>query len=536
MQASVFIFKRFQNACGKDGMTKQKGRMRMRKKWTAFLCALLCMALFAGCSPAETGYLKMSREMVETMEKSEIKGTVDIIVNFDELKAMAAKTAAEMGASKEGIDEALADMKDLAGKKQATIDYTMQMQLEPLEYVINAVVNYDGEKYPLGNLYFSMEKGMYISTEAVMSYYRILGEVTGKTDSFLYKNPEFVKEWKALLDNTGYILVASPEEMGLGATADADALTQMDKLIDAALNMYEKGFSGFTTGMVSEIAGGYHISANGAQMKAMLLNMIQYTSDNPTQVLDAVKGYLENVLEFTGDLQESQDLADTFEELKENPEEVKRTLVQLKEMAKALLEQKAVSIWLDGFSYEADAVKKDAGYEAREQYVLKNGSNVALQFNTKQAVRKIDKGMTFPAARVSIDEFIEKAESLLEKYNPVEGVSVVWHPAEAEEMAVVSVIRAEDFPMLDGQEFVEYQVVDGRVYLPARSVCEKIGLDMSWDKATKTVSVVKDGKSVPMNTRLFDGVSYMGVRDLKELGYDVSYTKADGVHTVSVAA
>lgn len=510
----------------------------MRKKWIAFLCALLCMALFAGCSPAETGYLRMNREVMGTMQKSEAKGSVDVTLNFDELKSMVAKTATAAGASKETVDTTLADMKDLSGKKQATIDYTMQMELEPLGYVINAVVTYDGQKYPLGDIYFSLEKGVYISKETVLTYYQILGEILGKTDSVFYQNPEFVKEWKALLDNTGYICVADAEDLSMGATPDADALAKMDmnKLMDAVLNMYEKGFSGFTTGMVSEVAGGYHISVNGTQLKEMLLNLIQYTSDNPVQVMEAVKEYLDAVLEFTGDLQEnSQDLTDAFEEMKANPEELKNVFVQLKEVVKALLAQEVVGIWLDGFTYEADMVKKGAGYEAQELYTLKNGSNVAIQLNSKQTVQKTDKGVAFPGASVSIDEFAEKAEKLVEKYNPVEEISVVWRPAEEEKTAEVSIVRAEDLPMFDEQESVEYQVVDGRVYLPARTICEKIGLDMNWDKAKRTVSVVKDGKPVSMNTRLIDGVSYMGVRDLKQLGYEVSYTRADGVHTVSVA-
>lgn len=508
----------------------------MRKKWTAFLCGLLCMVLFAGCSPAETGYLQMSREMMQTMQKSEIKGSVDVTLDFDELKSMVTKTATASGVSKEEIDTTLAGIKDVTGKKQVTVDYTMQMEMEPLAYVIDGTVSYNGKQYPLGDMYFSMEKGVYISTKTVAAYYQILGEMAGKTDSFLYKNPDFVKEWNALLNKTGYICVASKEDMLQGTTEDALAQMDMNKLIDVVLNMYEKGFSGFTTDMVSEIPGGYHISANGAQVQKMLLNLIQYTADNPVQVLDAFKAYMDVVLEASGQLEESgQDLTDAFEEMKANPKEVQSLLVQLKEIVKTFFTQEVVGIWMNGFSYDADVVKKDAGYESREQYTLKNGGNVALQLNSRQTVYKANKGVTIPATSVSMEAFAEQVKQLVEKYNPVTGVSVVWRPAEAEKTAVVSVVRAEDLPLFGDEESVAYQVVDGRVYLPARAVCEKMGLEMNWDKASRTVSVVKDGKSVPMNTRLFDGVSYMGVRDLKELGYDVSYTKADGVHTVSVA-
>lgn len=503
----------------------------MRKKWTAFLCAILCMALFAGCSPTEVGYLQMSKEVMQEMKQCEAKGSMEVTIDFNELKSMVEKTADAAGMPEEKKNEVLQSFQDLHTKEQVKLDYAMTMEMDTLEYVINADATYKGEKYPLGKLYFSPEKGMVVSADAVDNFNKILGKMTGRANT-LYQNKEFAKEWYAYLDQAGYIVLADTEEMMAMPAMNTNQLTE------AILSMYEKGFSGFTTGMVSEVPGGYHISANGTQIKEMLLNLIQYTAENPVQVLEAIEGYLQAVLEMSGEWKENeQDFTAAFAEMKANPEEVKIIMAQAKGIAKVFFENQNVAMWLNGFSYEGDVVKKDTGYEAKEQYLLKNGGNTVLQITSVQTTQKAKEGVTFPDRCVSMDEFAQKAQEIIGKYNPVTAVSVVWHPAKKVNVAIISVDRAEDFFLsADDGSIMQYQVVDGRVHLPAREFLQKIGLEMNWDKAARKAYVVKDGKTISVETRLIDGVSYMSMRELQKLGYKVSYTKADGEHTVSIAA
>ena len=80
----------------------------------------------------------------------------------------------------------------------------------------------------------------------------------------------------------------------------------------------------------------------------------------------------------------------------------------------------------------------------------------------------------------------------------------------------------------------DYVVQDGRIYLPLRDICDMLGETVTWDSVSRTASIVRDTGNVPMDTILVDGTSYIGVRGMEALGYQVNYTNADGEHIAEI--
>lgn len=511
----------------------------MRRKIAAFLCAILCLTAFAGCSKEELGYLAMSADAVSTMKQSETTGRSEIYVDLDALKSVVAEVSLAAGTSQETVDEMMAQMADLTGKKTATLDYTVQMDLEELSYMFDLDLTYDGNIYSFGRMYYGLKDGVYVSTEALWSAYRLLCEFTEDDGSFLY-DENFAEEWKAQLNAEKYVCVLDMNDLGL-TQEELDAMLPdggFDELAKAALDLYQNGFSGFTTGMVTEIPDGYRVEATGRECAQLLADLLQYVADHPTEVLDALTAYLEASFAYANAAEEdSAMVTDALASVKEDPSEMTDALLSAKAVVESVMADESYGVLLDGFSYTADTVKQGSDYAFKESYVFKDGNKTVFTLDSKGVMTAKPNGVVFPSQSVSLDEMTTKTTELVDKYNPVTGVTMTWYPADGSDEAILQKTRETTVAALAGSDlsFVNYVIEDGRAYLPLRDVCNALGLEVTWDAATRTASVMVDGTAVQMDSKLYDGVSYLAVRGFDALGYSVSYMNEDGMHMATLA-
>ena len=257
----------------------------MKKKLAAFLCGVMCVTAFTGCSKTELAYLKMSSDLMDTMSSCVVEGTMQADIDFDAFDALSKDIAEATGGMNDGAANGL------SGKKSLDVDYTMNMNIDTLEYDMSFDVNYDGKDYDMGKLYYSLEKGVFVSSNTLWGAYQIAKDLTDSKAEYIWSEA-FARDLQDILTDERYIELVSVEQL-TGVNMDEVMPEQnMAELYDAVFTFYEDVLEGFETGMVKEINGGYKIEANGHEVAQLLVDLLQFVADNPDQVINATEAYM----------------------------------------------------------------------------------------------------------------------------------------------------------------------------------------------------------------------------------------------------
>lgn len=72
-------------------------------------------------------------------------------------------------------------------------------------------------------------------------------------------------------------------------------------------------------------------------------------------------------------------------------------------------------------------------------------------------------------------------------------------------------------------ESKQFYIIDGRIYLPMRYIAESFGETVEWDGQARKAYVVRGNEKIDMSGIIYDGTTYIKIRDFEKLGYTVSY-------------
>lgn len=509
----------------------------MKKKLAAMLCALMGLTAFTGCSADEVGYMEMSLNMLQTMKSCETVGNTEITLNFDEMKSFAQTILAKEGMT---LDDVVApeDLAPFQGSHVIDLDYTAQMDMEDLSFIFDIDAAYNNKDYSFGQWYYSLTDGIYVSSETLWSVYQMGQDMTDAyDDTFLYQDANFANELKAIVDANPYICLVSAEDLSMNQGLVPE--NGFNDMYQAAVDMYLNAFEGYTTNMVTKTdTGSYKIEATGTEVGDMVVSLLDYVAQNPEPVLNAVEEYLTVSLQTMGtDAAGMADLQDSFAAAKADLANFSAMVTGWKSAVESALADPTVASILQGFQYSAEVAEKDGVYTSTETYTMKNGNQLMCNIDSTSTMQATSKVLTFPAQSISMTDLDNQLTALVDKYNPVTGISVKWYPADGDNVALVSPVRAEQIGAMDTTLGVmdlttgeNYVVEDGRIYLPLRALCDTLGETVVWDAQSRTASVVQGEESIQMDSILVDGVSYIGVRGFENLGYAVDYTNNNGEH------
>ena len=508
----------------------------MKKKMAAMLCALMGLTAFTGCSADEIGYMEMNLNMLQAMQSCETVGNTEITLNFDEMKSFANTIMTKNGTTLEEVIPA-EDLAQFQGSHVIDLDYTAQMDMTDLSFVFDIDATYNNKEYSFGQWYYSLTEGMYISSETVWSAYQMEKDSTNTSNGVsLYQNTDFENELKAIVDANPYICLVSAEELSMNQAVIPE--NGMQDLYQAAVDMYLNAFEGYTSNLVTKTdAGSYKIEATGTEVGNMLVSMLDYVAQNPETVLNAVEEYLTVSMQTMGtDEAGMADLKDSFAAAKADMDSFSAMITGWKSSVETAMADPSVASVLEGFHYLAEVSEKDGVYTSAETYTMNNGTKLMCSIDSTSTMQATSKVLTFPTQSISMTDIGNQLTALVNKYNPVVGITVKWYPADGDNVALVSSARAEQIEFIDatmgtdvtiGQDYV---VQDGRIYLPLRALCDTLGETVVWDAQTRTASVVQGEETIQMDSILVDGVSYIGVRGFEALGYTVDYTNNNGEH------
>lgn len=512
----------------------------MKKKLAALLCSVMCVGAFTGCSSTELAYLKMSKELLDTMETCKVSGTMQAEMDFDALEGFVADiekaTNAEMGMSLTMDGEEM-----LAGKKAVTVDYDMNMNLDTLEYDMAFDVTYEGKKYDLGTMYYSLTDGVYVTSDTLWGAYQMMDDAMKDyddyDDSYLFSDA-FAKDLKAVLAEDKYIELVSVEEMAGVDMEEVMPEDGMSNLYDAAITFYQDVLDGFETGMVKEIPGGFAVQADGKEVAQLLVDLLDFVAQNPEQVINATETYMNVVMENMelGTPEAKAEMADLFAMARASQDDFVAAAADMKEMLAEVIKDQSVAMLLDSFSYEAEVKKAGDGFVSKADYDVTHKGKKVICLMTTSTITKSNVAISMPKTAISVDELTVKLATLENKYNPVTGVTMSWGWDDTSNEADLYMMRAEDSIFGEDYDFTDLIVKDGRAYLPLRVICDALGENVGWENATKTPYVMQDGKRVDMKGLLQDGRAFVGVRDFEKLGYTVTYTSYEDGYKEAVIA
>ena len=497
----------------------------MKKKLAALLCGVMCVTAFTGCSRTELAYLKMSSDLMDTMTSCAVEGTMQADIDFDALQVMGEDVAKATGVVTYPSEDGL------TGKKSLKVDYDMNMNLDTLEYDMSFDVAYGGKTYDLGKLYYSLNKGVFVTSDTLWGMYQIYGDMAGSKDMYIMSDA-FAQDFRKTISEARYIELASVEQL-TGVDMDSVVPEQnMAELYDAVFTFYEDVLDGFETGMIKEINGGYQIKADGQEVAQLVADLLHFVADNPEQIIGATESYMMAVMDSVeaGTPEETAaakgEMAYLFAEARASQDDFVAAAEQMAVMVEGAMQNEGVDMVLDSFDYVATVKKAGDSFHSMAAYTVKHEGKSVCSLVTDSVMKKADVQINFPVKGMTVDELKEKLAKLEEKYNPVAGVSVTWGMYDSgSDYAEIHTMRsvAEGSYFGSNYNWSEMIIEDGRAYLPLRMIAETLGEEVGWENSTKTPYVVQNGERIDMKGKLQDDRAFVGIRDFEKLGYTVTY-------------
>ena len=523
----------------------------MKRKLAILLSIILAGMSLAGCSQVERGYLNMSKQ-ISTSSEYQATGSLSGEIDFDALATLADKTINQFMDEDSFVLET--SVKDdfseagLIGTKKVKVNYNLIVDMKSqTAFWADFDLIFNGKAYEMGDLYFDMTNGIYVSKDLLIGIYDLCRDIApNEWDPYFY-SVEYRNELLNALGDSEYIYAGYLEEQDAEITAEIDSMAfYSEKSYEAAYQFIETAFSGFTTGTVSQTGSGYQISLNGKQGKKLIVDMLQYFADNTGKIMDAYKDYFTVVMDHLSGVSEEEkaEAAGEFEDLlgQKNQIMISSYFAMAKQMVVEADKARYLD-FLDGFKYEENLKKSGNKYISSEDTSLKDGAKTVFSISNQCEIKIDQEAATLPEApeaSVSFDELQNTVDSIENKYNPVNTATIEWWNDDYDYQEVsITYERAKASPLSSDQDYdlLPYFIESSHLYVPMRSISEKLGENVVWNKNEKRAYVVQSGKQIPMSGVMKDGVTYIKIADFEKLGYKVSYEyeKEWGLNTVTLS-
>ena len=526
----------------------------MKKKIAVVLCFIMVAMSLAGCSQVELDYLNLSKEL--SSESYKMSGTMTGEIDFDALTLLINDAKKQFVASelqetdKTAAVEAIATEDlfgpEMKGIKKIEINYTGLANIsENIVLQLDCDVQFNGKAYDMGDMYFDVSQGAYISKQMMLGAYELYKDMTPGVYSSYFYGEDYKNELVKVFGNNEYIHAGyfndmSNEEKSQMTSIMSGAYNK--QINEGAFNFIENVFDGFTTGTVSRIGGGFQIACDGQQGKKLIADMLQHFIDNIDKTMLAYKNYTLVTLDNMHGIPEGEVAEAKTEIEKMFAEENKVVASMLLSSAKqAFIDaDKAGKLdFLNGFNYKA-TVKKNAGnYSVQENATLKTGNKAVISLKSTGEVTLQPVTITLPTDVLELDKVKKGIDGIENEHNPVQSATIEWWNDSGEDnWAIIKYARDKKSPLAEKTSFDlnEYFIKDKNVYLPLRTISEKFGEAVAWDQTSKKAYIVRDNKQIELTGILKDGTTYVKVRDFEKLGYEVSYSydKEAKMHTAKI--
>lgn len=126
---------------------------------------------------------------------------------------------------------------------------------------------------------------------------------------------------------------------------------------------------------------------------------------------------------------------------------------------------------------------------------------------------------------VTADCIDDKLLMINAKHNPIQRVEIDWVNTDINSDGFLCGISSLHQSGKLASTVSEIYLIENRIYLPLRKICERSGLEVSWDGSKAHVKV--NGTDIEMDGKIINDRTFVKVRDFEKLGVKVDYVEAD---------
>ena len=118
---------------------------------------------------------------------------------------------------------------------------------------------------------------------------------------------------------------------------------------------------------------------------------------------------------------------------------------------------------------------------------------------------------------ISIDDFITLMDRVQYKINPVDYMEIQYHN--------YSNTASAELARIEGTEttYFEYRIIEDRIYLPLRKICEYFGEEVYWDNEEHKAYIVRGEEKIDMTGTIIEDRTFIKMRDFEKLGYTLDW-------------
>jgi regulator of sigma D len=299
---------------------------------------------------------------------------------------------------------------------------------------------------------------------------------------------------------------------------------------DNGIEYLMRAFKGFDSKLVTKTTKGYAMELNSENALTFVKNLFVYLSDNKALVFDETVKYVEEFysnVELEGMTEE--DKQEMFTELKGSRQE----FYDFVDEAVVVLESGELDSYFDlvkGSKIKEEVYKVGNTYsEIAEALVVFEDTNMGSIVSKTSITPKTVEKVAITGNVISIEEVEAMYDEVENRINPILKMDLEWYLEDTE--AMVTSTRLEGNTDFDFQPYI---IMDGRIYLPLRYICESFGEEVSWDDSTKTAYIIRGEEKINMTGIIVDSKTMIKVRDFEKLGYKVGYQQVDDLSTATI--
>lgn len=498
------------------------------KKTIALLAALLmlCGAL-AGCSGAEIGYLELSNAFAG-VTSGEISGKAEVKLNYPQLMR-------ELFLLEEEDWDPGDEIGGEAWNKTFSISYEGDYSIgEDIAYDLALQCGVNGKTFDLGRAAFNGNGDAVVTKQTLYGLLDLMEELRLDGLTGYAGEESFRAALEKALEGVEYIGEADLDALDFQAyTMQFAGLNGLRRgTREAAAAFLKDAHKGFSSELVKRAGGGYNVQLTLRELPDLLGRYARYMEANEEDYNSALEDYSRALAE---DWEESgsSGLAGDFGY--DRWSALIEVLPYASDFAQELSQDEMFKALGDSY-YKEELSRRGCGYLSKVELGVVINKQTPIRIKTEAEVKPKPVRVKVPQAQLSMDEVQGVLEELSGAMNPVTGGEISWSDASQGEpgYAYVSVNFAKADPIWSGRggyHVVEFQDKGGVLFVKLSDICQALEEKLLYNENIGKAYIEKNGKFIYLDGFQKDQRTWIKIRELEKLGYDISYrTDGQGGH------
>lgn len=479
----------------------------IKRKISLILAVFMLFTIFTGCDVNELGYMKLSAE-VSKLTQLGIKNTTQIEIS-KEITGRESNVKLDI---------------DIQGDVNIVDINKPYLDLD-IKFKLDNKVNINPIKLIL------IEDKIYVSKNILSEILKFKDDLNLELDEVdilvFEKLIEETKDFQYIaLPNLNYIV---PTDEFISPTTNV-TYKDSNALVESARNYITKVFKGFESKLIKKTNDGYIMELNAADVWSLISRLVEYINQNKELIFDETILYLEALyanMEIKNSDEEDIDIKSLIEELKDQKQDFYNAIDELYSAIKTMEteEKEELDELIDMFgeSYLKNEIYKNGNvYKQNLDAQFMFEGILAGNIKSKTTITPKNVNKTSVPNKVITTEELEKLNKKIEDiYNPITEVTALWVRNSSDKKVKTDSFKSNN--KTSNQAELPYVLIDGRVYLPMRYICEEFGEEIEWDAANNKAYVIRGNKKIDMTGIVTNGKTMIKVRDFEKLGYKVEY-------------